>query len=194
MTKTKRIFLILSFLFVFAIMAFAIPSTVALAYAEEEGVEAVEEQPSEEVTEGKDWAAWVKEKLVPAIVLVVSGALTIYIAISPILVKVKKASDKFKEATKDVNDTARNGDDNAKKIEAFTTEASAKLQAISDDFTNKFRAIDERISRIEQSSQNTEAITRIGFGNMEELVQKGYAAEVEKVGKNNEQDKESAES
>lgn len=120
--------------------------------------------------------------------------MTIYIAISPILVKVKKASDKFKEAAKDVNDTAKNGDENAKKIEAFTSEASAKLQGVADEFTDKIKSLDERISRIEQSSQNTEAITRIGFGNMEELVQKGYAAEIEKVGKNYEQNEESTES
>lgn len=190
MTKTKRIFLILSLLFVFAIMIFAVPASVAHAYAEGEEVEQVEEQPSEET----DWGAWVKEKLVPSIVLVVSGALTIYIAILPILVKVKRASDKFKEATKDVNNTAKNGDENAKKIESFTSEASAKLQGVANDFTDKIKALDERISRIEKSSQNTEAITRIGFGNMEELVQKGYAAEIEKVGKSDEQNEESPES
>lgn len=49
MTKIKRIFLILSFFFVFAIMAFAVPSSVACAYAEES--EQVEEQPSEETIE-----------------------------------------------------------------------------------------------------------------------------------------------
>lgn len=190
MTKTKRIFLVLSFFFVFAIMAFAVPASVACAYAEEAGIEQNEVQPSAE----SDWGAWVEEELVPSIVLVVSGALTIYIAISPILVKVKKASDKFKEATNDVNCTAKNGDENAKKIEAFTNEASAKLQGVANDFMEKIKSFDERISRIEQSSQNTEAITRIGFGNMEELVQKGYAAEIEKVGKNDEQNEESAES
>ena len=193
MTKTKRIFLILSIFFVFAVVALAIPSSVAHAYAEEtegEVVEVVEEQPSEET----DWGVWFKDKLAPIIACVVSGALTIYIAISPILVKVKKASDKFKDATKDVNKAAKDGDDNTAKIEAFVGDVGTKLQTVVDDFAKQAKALDERISHIEQSTQNTERIARIGFGNMEELVKNGYAAEIEKVGKDEEQDKESTES
>lgn len=190
MTKTKRIFLILSIFFVFAIMAFAIPTSVAHAYAEEDGVEIVEEQPTEET----DWGVWFKEKLAPIIACVVSGALTIYIAISPILVKVRKASDKFKEATKDVNKTAKDGDENTAKIEAFVGEVGAKLEKVVDEFAKKTTALDERINRIEQSTQNTERIVRIGFGNMEELVKNGYSAEIQKVGQDEEERKETTES
>ena len=68
------------------------------------------------------------------------------------------------------------------------------MQTVVDDFAKQAKALDERISHIEQSTQNTERIARIGFGNMEELVKNGYAAEIEKVGKDEEQDKESTES
>lgn len=100
----------------------------------------------------------------------------------------------FNAVTKDVNDTAKNGSDNAEKIENFTKEVGENLQGIADNFVNDVKALDERISRIEQSSQNTETITRIGFGNMEELVQKGYAAEIEKVGKDEGKEQETTES
>lgn len=194
MTKTKRIILILSFFFVFAIMAFAIPSAVAYAYAEGEEVEAVEEQPSKETTEEKDWTAWVKEELVPYAVLAISAIGTIIIGVSPILAKVKKASDKFKDATNDVNGTKENGEKSIQMIESFSKNTEAKLQGIAEDFSQKVKNFDERLTRIEQASANAEKIARIGFCNMEELVQKGYAAEIEKVGKSDEQNKESAES
>ena len=125
--------------------------------------------------------------------MAISAIGTIIIGVSPILAKVKKASDKFKDAANDVNGTKENGEKSIQKIESFAKDAEAKLQGIADDFSQRVKDFDERLTRIEQASANAEKITRIGFGNMEELVKNGYAAEIEKVGKNG-KDQEATES
>ena len=191
MTKTKRVLLTLLIFFALGIgvLLVALPtSSVVYAAAETETVE-----PTEEVKEEKDWGEWVKQELVPYAVLAISAIGTIIIGVSPILAKVKKASDKFKDATNDVNGTKENGEKSIQKIESFTKDAEAKLQGIADDFSQRVKDFDERLTRIEQASANAEKITRIGFGNMEELVKNGYAVEIEKVGKNG-KDQEATES
>ena len=191
MTKTKRVLLTLLIFFALGIgvLLVALPtSSVVYAAAETETVE-----PTEEVKEEKDWGEWVKQELVPYAVLAISAIGTIIIGVSPILAKVKKASDKFKDATNDVNGTKENGEKSIQKIESLAKDTEAKLQGIADDFSQKVKNFDERLTRIEQASANAEKITRIGFGNMEELVKNGYAAEIEKVGKNG-KDQEATES
>ena len=191
MTKTKRVLLTLLIFFALGIgvLLVALPtSSVVYAAAETETVE-----PTEEVKEEKDWGEWVKQELVPYAVLAISAIGTIIIGVSPILAKVKKASDKFKDATNDVNGTKENGEKSIQKIESLAKDTEAKLQGIADDFSQKVKNFDERLTRIEQASANAEKITRIGFGNMEELVKNGYAVEIEKVGKNG-KDQEATES
>ncbi|MCX4257949.1 MAG: hypothetical protein OSJ54_13620 [Oscillospiraceae bacterium] len=191
MTKTKRVLLTLLIFFALGIgvLLVALPtSSVVYAAAETETVE-----PTEEVKEEKDWGEWVKQELVPYAVLAISAIGTIIIGVSPILAKVKKASDKFKDATNDVNGTKENGEKSIQKIESLAKDTEAKLQGIADDFSQKVKNFDERLTRIEQASVNAEQISRIGFGNMEELVKNGYAAEIEKVGKNG-KDQEATES
>ena len=43
---------------------------------------------------------------------------------------------------------------------------------------------------LKHTAENTEKILRIGFGNTDELVKKGYAREIAKVGVKDEQRKE----
>ena len=96
MTKTKRVLLTLLIFFALGIgvLLVALPtSSVVYAAAETETVE-----PTEEVKEEKDWGEWVKQELVPYAVLAISAIGTIIIGVSPILAKVKKASDKLKDA------------------------------------------------------------------------------------------------
>ena len=186
MTKSKRVLLTLLIFFALGIgvLLVALP-TSSVVYAAAETDETVEATVEEE----KGWG----EELVPYAVLAISAIGTIIIGVSPILAKVKKASDKFKDAANDVNGTKENGEKSIQKIESFAKDAEAKLQGIADDFSQRVKDFDERLTRIEQASANAEKITRIGFGNMEELVKNGYAAEIEKVGKNG-KDQEATES
>ena len=102
MTKSKRVLLTLLIFFALGIgvLLVALP-TSSVVYAAAETDETVEATVEEE----KGWGAWVKEELVPYAVLAISAIGTIIIGVSPILAKVKKASDKFKDAANDVNGT-----------------------------------------------------------------------------------------
>lgn len=167
MSKTiKYVFCgVLIFFFVVITACFVmLPSTVAYA-AETDTVEetqTVEEAPTEETSPA--WQIYLEEKIVPGVIFAITAIGTIYIAIAPILSKVKKASGKFESATADVNTATNNTIENAKKV----------------------ASLEERLDKIEKATTNTEQITRLGFCNLDELVTKGYANEISKVGGENE--------
>ena len=118
------------------------------------------------------WQEYIEEKLAPNIVIVLSSIGTILLAATPVISKISSAVEKFKKATKDVNDTVENNGKNESRI--------ARLE--------------ERLGVIETTAKNTEKIVRLGFCNTSELVTKGYANEIAKVGGENEgQDEEKVE-
>ncbi|MEG1662473.1 MAG: hypothetical protein RR338_00650, partial [Clostridia bacterium] len=53
----------------------------------------------------------------------------------------------------------------------------------------KVASLEERLDKIEKATINTEQIIRIGFCNLDELVAKGYANEISKVGGEDEEEK-----
>lgn len=110
------------------------------------------------------WQEYIQEKLAPNVVIVLSSVGTILLAAMPVIGRVSAAVEKFKKATKDVNDTVENNGKNESRI--------ASLEA--------------RLDSIETATTNTEKIVRIAFCNTNELVKKGYAKEIAKVGGDNE--------
>ncbi|MEG2450613.1 MAG: hypothetical protein RSB09_02650 [Clostridia bacterium] len=134
------------------------PSCVIYAQENAEGAPPAEEVLTEEA--GSKWQKYIEEEIVPGVILVITAIGSIYIAISPILSKVKKASGKFESATVDVNAATSNTIENSKKV----------------------ASLEDRLDKIEKATANTEEILRIGFGNLDELVTKGYANEISKVG------------
>ena len=48
----------------------------------------------------------------------------------------------------------------------------------------------EGIASVKSAAENSEKILRLGFCNTEELVKKGYASEIQKVGAKDEQNEE----
>ena len=110
------------------------------------------------------WQVYLKEKLVPNIVFILTSIGTICLAALPIVKTVSTAVEKFNKVTKDVSDTVENNGKN----------------------TSRINNLEERLTRIENSTTNIEEIARIGFCNMDELVRKGYAQEIQKVGKDDE--------
>lgn len=110
------------------------------------------------------WQEYIQEKLAPNVVIVLSSVGTILFAAMPVIGRVSAAVEKFKKATKDVNDTVENNGKNESRI--------ASLEA--------------RLDSIETATTNTEKIVRIAFCNTNELVKKGYAKEIAKVGGDNE--------
>ena len=115
------------------------------------------------------WKEYVENSLIPNIVIALTSIGTVCVAAIPIIIKVRNAIDNFKLATKDVNDTVANNGKTEKKVV---------------ELEDRIAGLEERLGSIETSSQNTEQMVRIAFCNTDELVRKGYAKEIAKVGSN----------
>lgn len=131
-----------------------------------------EKQEADAETEGlpttmEEWEMYIKEEIIPVVVFILSSVAAVYVAILPVLASVKKASEKFKSATKDVNKAASETEQNKNDIAAL----GAKMDTISAEF-----------AAIKTGLENVQTISKIGFGNFTELIEKGYAHEIEKVG------------
>lgn len=143
------------------------------------GAEEIPTEETEAVTEVTEavteeqiaWKVYIEEKVVPAVVLALTAICSVYIAISPILMRVKLASDKFKSATEDVTIATKKTQENEKTVTALKT-----------DLETRISELEQSIFAVNTSITNVEKILRIGFGNTEELVRKGYAREIAKVG------------
>ena len=129
------------------------------------------------------WKQYLEEKLVPATTATVTSLLLIYLGVAPVLKRVINATSLFNKATDNVNATAENGEKANSNLEDFKAELAQQFNEAVKAGVAQLRDQDERIKRIEQHAYNTEKVIRIGFGNMKELVTKGYAAEIAKVGK-----------
>ena len=111
------------------------------------------------------WKEYLENEIIPNAVVVLTAIGTIMLAAMPVISKISTAVNKFDKATKDVNSTVTNNGKNEQKI----------------------ASLEERLGKIETAVQNTEEIVRIGFCNNDELVKKGYAKEIAKVGQDNEE-------
>lgn len=156
--KSKMIIFVVLVLMTIATITFT--TSPVYCYAEE-----VKQTQEEEVnTKDSDWSIYFEEKIMPPLISVCAAIVAILAAILPILNIVKKSSEKFKSASKNVEDTLESNQKQAHKV----------------------LELEERLYKIEKSTSNTEQITRIAFSNMEELVINGYATEIAKVGKDEE--------
>lgn len=132
------------------------------------------------------WQEYVETKLIPTVVLALSAISALYFAALPIVNKIQASVAKFNQATSDVNAAAENG----KRTDAALSAQDKKIAAFSERFDALEKRFADEISSVKTTAENTEKILRIGFGNTTELVRKGFAAEIAKVGKENEQNKE----
>ena len=80
--------------------------------------------------------------------------------------------------------------ENGKKTDEKLAEQDQKIESFSERFDRMEEMFNAGIASIKSAAENSEKILRLGFCNTEELVRKGYATEIEKVGAKNEQDKE----
>ena len=84
----------------------------------------------------------------------------------------------FNQATSDVNATVEKG----KKTDAKLAAQDEKIASFSARFDEMEKLFTVGISAVKSAAENSEKILRLGFCNTEELVKKGYAAEIQKVG------------
>lgn len=132
------------------------------------------------------WQDYVENELIPNAVLVLTSISTICLAAIPIVNRVTDAVEKFKTATQDVNDTVENG----KKTDRALAAQDEKIASFSARFDEMERIFHEGIASVKSAAENSEKILRLGFCNTEELVKKGYAKEIQKVGAIDEQNAE----
>lgn len=134
------------------------------------------------------WQEYVETKLIPNVVLALSAISALCVAALPIISKIQVSVAKFNQATNDVNATVENG----KKTDEKLAEQDQKIEAFSERFDRMEAMFNAGIASVKSAAENSEKILRLGFCNTEELVKKGYATEIEKVGAKNEQDEEEA--
>jgi len=136
------------------------------------------------------WEIYIKEMIVPNVVLALTTIIALWVAASPIIKKVLSALGLFNQATNDINKTVENGNESKNSVATMSQEIKEGFTQICNDIKAEFKEHKETIHRIDEATSNTEEITRIGFGNMDELVNKGYAAEIAKVGVEDEREED----
>lgn len=146
---------------------------VDAADMEETTADTMTQEPSAEAdgaelpTTMEEWDVYIKKEIIPVVVFIFTSVAAVYVAILPVLVKVKEASEKFKSATKDVNKASSETEQNKNDIAALGAELKTMLAELKE---------------IKTGIGAVQTITKIGFGNFTELIEKGYAHEIEKVG------------
>lgn len=136
------------------------------------------------------WKQYLEERLIPTATAAITSLLMLWGGAYPIIKKIITATNLFGKATENVNTAAQNSKQSSENLEEYKTELASQFNEVVGATNERWQEQDERLKRIERSVANTEKIARIGFGNTEELVTKGYAAEIAKVGDKDESETE----
>lgn len=174
----KRIVLVLALL----LLLFGAGSFVSARALPAEAADAAVSEASETrwtaLSSASEWEAYVKEELLPVVVLVLTTVAAVYIAISPILARIKRASERFKSATDDVHTatgTVRTNEEKIGRLEKRLTERIEHME----------RAIErdrEENAANHKDLLETKKMLRLAFSNMDELVVKGCAHSIMELG------------
>lgn len=113
------------------------------------------------------------DTLAPIIATVIASVSTLYIALLPILSKVKNGAVSFLTAS------ATN-----KKV----LDENTKLQENIVQLESKINNLEMELSEVRTLTTNNQQISKLGFSNLNELVEKGVATEILKVGDNDEKE------
>ena len=144
------------------------------------------------VTEGAgsvDWQEYIEGTIIPLVLSTATAAGVGSLAFKPtmdgICSLVKAAVGKFTQATKDVNDVKLNAAE--KKAEAAeklakVTEFAAAVADMKKELSLTRGLLEAVQSATEVQSSEVKQMLRLGFGNMDELVKKGSAKRIMKVG------------
>ena len=122
----------------------------------------------------EDFKQVIENDIIPWITLALSAVLGIYVSISPILIKIKKTSNIFDRSSGKLDEAKETTEKANKELKA----AKAEIEALR----KEFKAVKDGYDQMYSSLSNIEEIVRIGFENSDELIIKGYANEIAKVG------------
>lgn len=132
-----------------------------------------------------DLYEYIKTEVIPNAILALSSISALCVAAIPIIKRVELALSGFDKATKDVNDTVLSDREMLKKAD----EQKAELERIKGTVlsaVDEIRTLKEEIlgsiAVAEKHVENIEEIVHIGFEEDAELVKRGIAAKIAKVG------------
>lgn len=114
-----------------------------------------------------DWENYLTAELMPALVSTTASIGTLALAVSPIIKKVVGVTSLFSQATKDVNESVAN------------TKESQQILAEREERIASFQ---QEQKELREAVNNINTMLRIAFTNTDELVRKGMANEINKVG------------
>lgn len=132
------------------------------------------------------WKEYIEKMIIPNAVLAITTVFALSFVSSPLVKKVILALGLFNKATTDINKTIESGNENQNNISLMREKLEKEFMQMVENVKSELNEYKETLERIDKVASNVERITRIGFGNMTELVTKGYAVEIAKVGTNNE--------
>lgn len=136
----------------------------------------------------EEWRAFVEEKVVPWITLAVSSVVAVVAALLPLIKKIKGTSDIFEGAAEKLTDATKKSKEAREAADGARDKVLEEYESLKKDFEevkNGYDGMKETLARIE-------AVVRIGFGNTDELIRKGYANQIAKVGKEDVEENEEA--
>lgn len=141
----------------------------------------------------EDFETIITQKVIPIVVFAITAIGGVYVAIAPVLNKMRNASGNMEKSTGGINHAAEASRQAVEKIDDFRADIEKSMQEFSDliekilaENQDNFRAISalteqkvedmrERLEQMKSEMGNMEAMLTVGFGNSDELVRKGYA-------------------
>ena len=120
------------------------------------------------------WQAYIEEKLIPNATTILTALCALYVAVLPILARVKHASAAFESATDGVNATAKKDADlvdHARRLQEENEALQKAMCAMRENFREEHEAFMEEFTSIKEA-------LRVGLGNNRELVEKGFAVRI----------------
>lgn len=161
--------------------------------------------PSPSEDEGAKWSmeeidAYINGTVIPAAVMVVTALATLYVALMPIIHKVKKSSDKFDQASDDITATAGESELTKKNTKAALDKLSGEyteLLAQNKQLQENYKALEAvvtaaladmkanvsgEMAAFKSMAVQIEKMLIVGFCNNKELMDKGYARKIAELG------------
>ena len=159
--------------------------------------EPYEEGNAAEEPERPAWQAFVEQEIVPGVIFILSCAGMVYIAISPLLARMRRASDKYSAAADDANLISGSAKESTVEVKQLRVEMDAFKNELRAEISALLTADQEKIAELkaEQSAREDklQALLETGvkmmslaFSHESELVKNGTAREIMKVVEENE--------
>ena len=136
----------------------------------------------EEIVQDKKWTKEDIKEIFAYVGIGAGGVATALAFYVPIYVKVKKAQKDIVEAKTGITSEKKNNEDTSKSL--AETEQRLKQQKL--DYEKSMKHTDEMLSSMNKKLKEIEQICKLGFINNKELVTKGVATTISKVGQDEE--------